>query len=246
MGGRPVSALNLVAWSIADLGSDMLGEVLRGGHDVISAAGAVIVGGHTIDDPEPKYGLAVTGVIDPDAVITNAGGRAGDALVLTKPLGAGAVTTALKKGLADEDVLALAVEVMTELNATGSAAARAAGAHGMTDVTGFGLLGHLHELTLAGGLAAVVEADAVPVIAGVLELLADDRAIAGGSRNNRRYAEEFASFASGVDEVRRRLVTDAMTSGGLLVALDPDRAGDVPGVVVGWLVEGEPGTIHVV
>jgi selenide, water dikinase len=246
MGGRPVSALNLVAWSVEDLGAEMLGEVLRGGHDVVSAAGALIVGGHTIDDPEPKYGLAVTGVVDPAEVITNAGGRAGDALVMTKPLGAGAVTTALKKGLADEDVLALAVEVMTELNAAGSAAARAAGAHGMTDVTGFGLLGHLHELALAGGLAAVVEADAVPVIAGVLELLADDRAIAGGSRNNRRYAEEFASFDAGVHEVHRRLVTDAMTSGGLLVALDPARAGEVPGSVIGRLVEGEPGTIRVV
>jgi selenide,water dikinase len=246
MGGRPISALNLVAWSVEDLGADMLGEVLRGGHDVISAAGAVIVGGHTIDDPEPKYGLAVTGVIDPAEVITNAGGRAGDALVLTKPLGAGAVTTALKKGLASDNTLAAAVDVMTELNAAGADAARAAGAHAMTDVTGFGLLGHLHELSLAGGLAAVVEAGAVPVIAGVLELLGDDRSVAGGSRNNRRYAEEFASFDDAVDEVHRRLVTDAMTSGGLLVAVDPARAGDVPGPVVGRLVEGEPGTITVI
>jgi selenide,water dikinase len=246
MGGRPISALNLVAWSVEDLGSEMLGEVLRGGHDVVAAAGAVIVGGHTIDDPEPKYGLAVTGVVDPAEVITNAGGRAGDALVLTKPVGAGAVTTALKKGLASDDALTAAVEVMTELNAAGAEAARTAGAHAMTDVTGFGLLGHLHELALAGGVAAVVEADAVPVIAGALDLLADDRAVAGGSRNNRRYAEEFASFDAGVDEVHRRLVTDAMTSGGLLVAVDPARAGDVPGPVIGRLVAGKPGTITVV
>jgi selenide, water dikinase len=246
MGGRPVSALNLVAWSVEELGSEMLGEVLRGGHDVVTAAGASIVGGHTIDDPEPKYGLAVTGVVDPAEVITNAGGRAGDALVLTKPLGAGAVTTALKKGLADEEVLARAVEVMTELNEAGARAARAAGAHGMTDVTGFGLLGHLHELALASGVSAVVQAEAVPAIPGVLELLIDDRSIAGGSRNNRRYAGEFASFGAGVGEVRRRLVTDAMTSGGLLVALDPARAEEVPGSVIGRLVEGEPGTISVV
>jgi selenide,water dikinase len=246
MGGRPISALNLVAWSVADLGSDMLGDVLRGGHDVITAAGAVIVGGHTIDDPEPKYGLAVTGVVDPGGVITNAGGRAGDALVLTKPLGTGAVTTALKKGLADEDVLARAVEVMTELNAAGADAARAADAHGMTDVTGFGLLGHLHELALASGVAAVVEADAVPAIDGVLELLEDERALAGGSRNNRRYAEAFATFEDAVDEARRRLVTDAMTSGGLLVALDPERAHAVPGTVIGRLLDGDPGTIRVV
>jgi selenide,water dikinase len=172
MGGRPVSALNLVAWSVADLGAEMLGEVLRGGHDVVSAAGAAILGGHTIDDPEPKYGLAVTGVIDPAELMTNAGGRAGDALVLTKPVGAGAVTTSLKKGLAPEAVLERAVEVMTELNAEAARAAQAAGAHGMTDVTGFGLLGHLHELALASGLAAVVEAEAVPAIEGALELLA--------------------------------------------------------------------------
>jgi selenide, water dikinase len=246
MGGRPLSALNLVAWSVETLGSELLAEVLRGGHDAVSAAGASIVGGHTIDDPEPKYGLAVTGIVDPAEVITNAGGRAGDALVLTKPLGAGAVTTALKKGLAGERILALAVEVMTELNEAGARTAQAAGAHGMTDVTGFGLLGHLHELALASGVAAEVEAVAVPAIDGVVELLADDRALAGGSRNNRAYAEEFTTFTPDIEEVRRRLVTDAMTSGGLLVALDPARAGQVPGTVIGRLLEGEPGTIRVV
>ena len=245
MGGRPVSALNLVAWSVAELGSELLGEVLRGGADVAQDAGVAIVGGHTIDDPEPKYGMAVTGVVDPAEVITNARGRSGDALVLTKPVGAGAVTTSLKKGLASDEALAAAVEVMTTLNEEAAAAARAAGAHAMTDVTGFGLLGHLHELALASGLAAEVDASAVPAIPGALELLDDDRAVAGGSANNRRYAEEFASFDPSVDEVRRRLVTDAMTSGGLLVAVDPGRAGEVPGVVVGRLVDGEAGAIRV-
>jgi selenide,water dikinase len=245
MGGRPVSALNLVAWSVQDLGAEMLGEVLRGGYDVVTAAGAVIVGGHTIDDPEPKYGLAVIGVVDPADLTTNAGGRAGDALVLTKPVGAGAITTSLKKGLASEETLAAAVEVMTELNDAAAKAARGAGAHAVTDVTGFGLLGHLHELTLASGVAAVVEAAAVPAIDGALELLADERAVAGGSRNNRRYAEEFASFDDGVEEVLRRLVTDAMTSGGLLVAVDPARAHELPGAIIGRLIPGEPGTITV-
>ena len=245
MGGRPLSALNLVAWSVAELGAELLGEVLRGGYDVVSAAGATIVGGHTIDDPEPKYGLAVTGVIDPADLITNAGGQAGDALVLTKPVGAGAVTTALKKGLADEWTLARAVEVMTELNAAAAEAAQAVSAHAMTDVTGFGLLGHLHELTLASGVAAVIVATHVPAIEGARELLEDERAVAGGSRNNRRYAEEFASFDAGVDEVNRRLVTDAMTSGGLLVAVAPERAAELPGTVIGRLVDGEAGTIEV-
>jgi selenide, water dikinase len=245
MGGTPLSALNLVAWSVQDLGTEMLGEVLRGGADVARAAGAAIVGGHTIDDPEPKYGLAVTGVIHPDEVITNAAGRAGDALVLTKPVGAGAVTTSLKKGLVSDAVLAGAVDVMTELNAMAAKAARAADAHAMTDVTGFGLLGHLHELALASGVAAEVDAAAVPAIPGALELLEDDRAVAGGSRNNRRYAEEFATFDRGVDEVHQRLVTDAMTSGGLLVAVGPERASEVPGTVIGRLVEGEAGAIRV-
>jgi selenide,water dikinase len=246
MGGRPVSVLNLVAWSVESLGADMLGEVLRGGHDAVEAAGAVIVGGHTIDDPEPKYGLAVTGILDPAELITNATGRAGDALVLTKPVGAGAITTSLKKGFASDEALAAAVDVMTELNEAAARAAREAGAHAMTDVTGFGLLGHLHELSLASGVAAVVDAAAVPAIEGALELLADERAVAGGSRNNRRYAEGFASFDDGVDEVLRRLVTDAMTSGGLLVAVDPARADQLPGPVIGRLVAGQPGTITVV
>jgi len=245
MGGRPLSALNLVAWSVEQLGAEMLGEVLRGGADVAQAAGAAIVGGHTIDDPEPKYGLAVTGLVHPDDVITNSTGRAGDALVLTKPVGAGAVTTSLKKGLVSDEVLAGAVEVMTELNATAANAALAAGAHAMTDVTGFGLLGHLHELALASGVSAEVDATAVPAILGALELLEDDRAVAGGSRNNRRYAEEFAVFDPGVDEVHRRLMTDAMTSGGLLVAIDPRRAGEVPGTVIGRLVKRDAGTISV-
>jgi selenide,water dikinase len=245
MGGRPVSALNLVAWSVEELGAEPLMEVLRGGADVAQAAGVAILGGHTIADPEPKYGLAVTGVVHPDELISNASGRAGDALVLTKPLGAGAVSTALKKGFASPELVAAAVEVMCELNADAARAARSAGAHAMTDVTGFGLLGHLHELAVASGLSAEVDAAAVPAIDGVLELLADDRALAGGSRSNRRHAEDFACFDDDVDEVRRRLVCDAMTSGGLLVAVAPQRAAEVPGHAIGHLTDGETGAITV-
>src|SRR5215211_1520192 len=180
MGGVPVSALNLVAYPLETLGPEVLAEILRGGADAVAAAGASIVGGHSIDDPEPKYGLAVTGTVHPDAVLTNAGGAPGDTLVLTKPLGAGAVATAIKRGLAGDGLVARAVDVMTTLNARAAAAARAAGAHALTDVTGFGLLGHLHELAAASGVAAEVDASAVPAIEGVLELLADDRALAGG------------------------------------------------------------------
>src|SRR4051795_7088776 len=139
MGGEPLSALSLVAWPLEQLGAGMLEQVLRGAHDAGSAAGAAIVGGHSIDDPEPKYGLAVTGLVHPDEVLTNAGGVVGDRLVLTKALGAGAVATAAKRGLASADVIAAAVEVMCELNRDGALAARDAGAHALTDVTGFGL-----------------------------------------------------------------------------------------------------------
>ena len=168
MGGVPVSALNLVAYPLETLGPELLAEILRGGGDAVAAAGASIVGGHSIDDPEPKYGLAVTGTVHPDAILTNAGGRAGDALVLTKPLGAGTVATAIKRGLADDALVERAIEVMTTLNDRAAEHARAAGAHALTDVTGFGLLGHLHELAAASGLAAEIDAAAVPAIEGVL------------------------------------------------------------------------------
>src|SRR5436190_7831941 len=189
MGGRPVSVLNLVAYPLETLGPDILREILRGGADAAAAAGAAVVGGHSIDDPELKYGMAVTGVVDPRAVLTNAGGREGDALVLTKPLGAGAVATALKRRLATDALVARAIDVMTALNAAASEQARAAGAHALTDVTGFGLLGHAHELAEASGLAAEIEAAAVPAIDGVLELLEADGAVAGGSRRNRADAD---------------------------------------------------------
>jgi selenide,water dikinase len=245
MGGEPVSALNLVAYPLATLGGELLAEILRGGADAVAAAGASIVGGHSIDDPEPKYGLAVTGTVHPDRVLTNSGGRAGDALVLTKPLGAGAVATAIKRGLADGELVERAIEVMTTLNAAAAEQARAAGAHALTDVTGFGLLGHLHELAEASGLAAVLDAAAVPAIDGVLELLADERALAGGSKRNRADAEDWTTFLDDVPEPRRRLCCDAMTSGGLLAAVAPERASEIDGWVVGRLVEGAPGTISV-
>src|SRR5690349_3712817 len=199
MGGRPVSALNLVAYPPEALGPDVLREILRGGADAAGAAGAAIVGGHSIDDPEPKYGLAVTGVVDPRAVLTNAGGRPGDALVLTKPLGAGTVATALKRGLASAELVERAVRVMSTLNDVAGAQARAAGASALTDVTGFGLLGHVHELAAASGVAAEIDAAAIPAIEGVPALLADERALAGGSRRNRADAEGFTVWGS-VDE----------------------------------------------
>jgi selenide,water dikinase len=246
MGATPVGALNLVAFSLEQIGEEVLVEILRGGAHAAAEAEVAILGGHSIDDPEPKYGMAVTGVVHPDQVLTNAGGKAGDALVLTKPLGAGAVSTAVKRGL--DAPLAEAVAVMSTLNRDASRAAVQAGVNALTDVTGFGLLGHLHELAVASGLSAEIDAASVPAIDGVMALLEDggEGAIAGGSRRNRAYAEQFATFADGVPEARRWLVCDAMTSGGLLAAVPSGRADALPGVVIGRLLEGPAGTISVV
>jgi selenide, water dikinase len=246
MGATPVSALNLVAFSLEDLGVEVLRDILGGAAAVAEDAGVAILGGHSIEDAEPKFGMAVTGVVHPDELLTNAGGRPGDALVLTKPLGAGAVSTAVKRNISGAP-LQEAVAVMTTLNRDGAQAALAANAHALTDVTGFGLLGHLHELALASGLAAHLDAAAVPAIAGVLELLSDPEqgSVAGGTKRNRAHAEQFTTFEPGVPEERRWLVTDAMTSGGLLAAVSPEAADAIPGWVIGRLAEGAPGTIVV-
>ncbi|MFL5846293.1 MAG: selenide, water dikinase SelD [Solirubrobacteraceae bacterium] len=243
MGGEPVSALNLVAFPLERLGGEVLSAILRGAHDMVAAAGASTVGGHSIDDPEPKFGLSVMGVVHPDAVLRNATGRVGDGLVLTKPLGAGVIATGIKRGLVSEEVVAEGIAVMTTLNAAALADAREANASALTDVTGFGLLGHLHEMALASGCAAEVSAEALPAIDGVLDLLeAGADVVAGGTRRNRDYAETFTTFAADVAEPRCWLACDAMTSGGLLAAVP----GAMRGTAIGRLTAGEPGHITVV
>ncbi len=239
MGATPVSALNLVAFPLEALGAGVLAEILRGGAAAAAEAGCAVVGGHSIDDPEPKYGMAVTGIVHPDEVLTNAGGRPGDALILTKPLGAGTIATAIKRGLASDALIARGIDVMTTLNAAAAADARAAGARALTDVTGFGLLGHLHEMALASGCAAQVHASALPAMEGVLDLLRRGEAVAGGTRRNRADHERFTAVAADVPEELRWLASDAMTSGGLLAAVP----GEMPGWRIGRLVEGEPGAI---
>jgi selenide,water dikinase len=246
MGGRPITAMNVVAFPLERLGGEVLGAILRGGLDVVTGAGASVVGGHSIKDDEPKYGMAVTGIVDPRRMVTNAGGLAGDVLVLTKPLGVGAIVTAAKRGTAGPELVAAAVAVMVELNAAASQAALDAGVHAMTDVTGFGLLGHLHNVARESGLAAEVYAAAVPAIDGVEQLLQDEGAISGGSARNAEWAATFATIEADVPDWRARLIIDATTSGGLLAALPARAAGAIPGgTVVGRLVPGAPGTIHV-
>ena len=243
MGGTPVLALNLVAYSLDALGPEPLRAILRGGADACAAAGVSIAGGHSIDDPEPKYGLAVTGTVDPARLLRNSTAAAGHALYLSKPIGGGAVTTALKRGYG-EALLPDTVTVMTELNREASLAALAAGASACTDVTGFGLLGHLHELCLASGVEAELSAPAVPAIGGVLDLLAgDEPPVAGGTRRNRAWVEPHVSFAGDVPEELRWLLCDAMTSGGLLVAAPGGSSG--LGAQIGWVREGEAGRIAV-
>ncbi|MFL5780869.1 MAG: selenide, water dikinase SelD [Thermoleophilaceae bacterium] len=245
MGGRPLTALNLVAFPMDTLGREVLSEILRGGSDVATSAGVAIVGGHSIDDAEPKYGLAVTGTVHPDRVVRNSTARAGDALFLTKPVGGGVVSTALKRGAAPAATAAAALEAMTTLNRDAAAEAVAAGASAMTDVTGFGLLGHLHELCLGSGVAAEISAAAVPAIAGVLELLGSpEPPVAGGTRRNHDWVSPAVDWADDVEESRRWLLCDAMTSGGLLVAAAADSG--APGTPIGRLAEGEAGRISVV
>lgn len=256
MGAEPIMALNLVAWPREGLPLDLLAEVLRGGRDVARSAGAAVVGGHSIDDAEPKYGMAAVGIVHPERVIRNAGGRSGDALVLTKPLGTGVVSTALKRDAASGEVVDRAVEVMTTLNQAAAEVARTHGLTGGTDVTGFGLLGHLRELALASGCDAEVEASAVPVMAGV-EALVGAGMIAGGTKRNREFVEPSVDWGA-TDETGRWLLTDAQTSGGLLLCVPPDRldavvadlekAGTPAAAVIGRLLEpptAQPGHLRV-
>ena len=254
MGGRPLWCLNLVGWPRDKLPLDLLGEVLKGGAETAARAGAAIVGGHSIDDPEPKYGLVVVGEVHPDRITTNAGARAGDRLVLTKPIGTGIVATALKKGAAPADAVAAAVASMTALNDGAAEAAREAGVRAATDVSGFGLLGHLNEMLVASGVAAEIWAGAVPRLVGVRRL-AEAGHIAGGTRRNLQAARQTTEFDPALDEVERLILADAQTSGGLLLAVAADSAPalasslvsrkSLAAAIIGTVTAGAPGTIAV-
>jgi selenide, water dikinase len=225
MGGAPLLALNLVAWPREGLPFELLARVLDGGGDVVRAAGALVGGGHSIDDAEPKFGLAVVGTVDPARVFTNRHARADDVLVLTKPIGLGVISTALKRDAAPPELVADAIRVMTTLNASARDAALALDAdavHAATDVTGFGLLGHLREMLNASGLAADVDADAVPVIDGVRALLTDGM-VAGGTARNHAFVDDTVEW-NGLARDEQLLLADAQTSGGLLFGAEPEAA----------------------
>ncbi len=201
------------------LPNGLLDEVLAGGASIARDAGFVVVGGHTIDDPEPKYGMAVTGEVHPDRMLTNRGLRAGQDLVLTKPLGVGVVTTAIKVGTASDEHAAAAVESMTRLNDVACRVAVDAGATGCTDVTGFGLLGHLGRMSMESGIVAEVSFDSIPFLPGTFEL-ADGGAMPGGSRRNLAWASDLLD-AGTQPTTHQLLAADAQTSGGLVFGVDP-------------------------
>ncbi len=250
MGGRPIFALNIVAWPVDDLPLEMLGEVLRGGRDVAAAAGIPVVGGHSITDPEPKYGMVALGLVHPDRIARNSRVPAGATLILTKPLGLGMISTAIKQGRASADLTRAAVDVMTTLNREASEAMLEAGAEAATDVTGFGLLGHLHEMLLASGVAARIDAGAVPFIPGSVPL-AREGVAAGGTRRNLEFVDPHVDWGD-LDEPERLLLADAQTSGGLLIATThPDelvaaleRRGQ-DHAAIGVTLSGAPGRVTV-
>ncbi len=223
MGARPLFALNIAAFPAKKLPLEMLGEILRGGSDKAREAGVSIIGGHTISDPEPKYGMSVTAVIHPDKVVTNAGARVGDILVLTKPLGSGIITTAMKRDLVSQKTADTAVEVMCTLNKTAAEVMVGVGVNACTDITGFGFLGHLYEMVKSSGVGAQISMAKVPFIPETLDLIATGVA-PGGSYKNLQFLQDKLSPQKGISKDQLLMLADAQTPGGLLMAVSADRA----------------------
>jgi len=246
MGGEVLFALNIAAFP-PDLPVALLGEILRGGAEMVRSAGAAIAGGHTIQDKEPKYGLAVTGMVHPDRILTKGGARPGDRLVLTKPLGTGTITTAIKRGMVEPDHLDEAIASMMRLNRVASQAARANGVRAATDITGFGLIGHASEMTGAGGVRFRIRFDALPWLPGAWQY-GEEWVFAGGAHNNHAFYNSLVTYTRPVTDWQQMLLHDPQTSGGLLLALPNEREEsylrflaerDQPAWMIGDVVEGE-------
>ncbi len=223
MGARPLFALNIAAFPRDRLDEGLLSEIVRGGGEVAREAGIAVVGGHSVDDPEPKYGMCAIGEVHPERIVRNSGARPGDALVLTKPIGTGIISTAIKAGTAPADVVATAIRSMAMLNRSASEAMLAVGANAATDITGYGLLGHLRNMLRASAVGARVMASAVPILPGALEL-ARQGVAPGGTRRNRTDLADNVTGDDAIPEPVRTVLCDAQTSGGLLIALSADRA----------------------
>jgi len=254
MAGTPLAALSLVGFPSGALPPEVLAEILRGAAEKAREAGIAVVGGHTIQTEEPIFGLAVVGRVHPRAVITNAGALPGDFLILTKPLGLGIITTAAKRGEDSAGAIAEAIAVMTTLNRDPAEVVARAGAHALTDVTGFGLLGHLRNLAAASEVSALVWSDLVPILSAAREYVRKG-IVPGGTHANRRFLAGWVAYDPDITEFEQLLLCDAQTSGGLLAALPGDRAAEVvrelrsvgatSAAVIGSIEAGEPGRIHV-
>jgi selenide,water dikinase len=253
MGGIPVTALNVVCFP-SGTDPQILNAILRGGLTQCQLAGVTLLGGHTVDDPMIKFGLSVTGTVDPSAIWTNAGAKVGDVLILTKPLGVGVITTAIKEQVASEEAISAALNSMRTLNRAARDAAVSVGPNACTDVTGFGLVGHLYQMLRASGLTAEVEAGQVPLLPGALDLSREGVG-PGGTERNKNYFGGFVSVSPGVEEAVAELLFDPQTSGGLLLSVAGDKAEamlnamasqGVPASVIGKVTEPSAGYIHVV
>lgn len=222
MGGRPLTAMNIACFPLQTTPAEVLKEILRGGLDKVHEAGALLVGGHSVEDPELKYGLAVTGIVHPDRILTKGGAKKGDLLVLTKPLGTGIIATALKGRLASAEAEAAAIRMMSELNRAAAEALEGLEVHAVTDITGFGLLGHGLEMAQASKVELTIFASRVPVLSWAREY-ASMGLVPAGSHANRRFCEKHLSVDPRVSQVEVDLLSDAQTSGGLFIAIAPQH-----------------------
>lgn len=220
MGGKPITALNIVGFPISKLPKQMLADILRGASDKIAEAGATLVGGHSIDDNEPKFGMAVTGTIHPSRINANVGAKKGDKLVLTKPIGVGILTTSLKKDALTEEEISAVTHVMATLNKDASEVMQNYHVNACTDVTGFGLLGHASEMAIGSGVTLTLSTSHVPLLPRTKELAAAGN-IPGGTRSNHKWLQDRVTYGEDLDELDQLILCDAVTSGGLLMSVDP-------------------------
>lgn len=255
MGGKPVTALNIAGFSPDIVSIDIMTDIIKGAVDKTNEADCPIIGGHTIDDTELKFGLAVTGVVEKDAVITNAGAQPGDKLILTKPLGMGILTTALKAGKLETETVKKITDIMSQLNKTASGVMSHFDVHAATDVTGFGLLGHAYNMARASHVSMKLQADAVPCLPEAKIKLREGGYIPGGTMKNKQYLEKIVIFTETIDEAEQLIYYDAQTSGGLFIAVHPEQAEDLVqelrdrdvlyAQVVGTVIEKEKKSIQV-
>lgn len=253
MGGKPLTALNIVGFPIKKLDKSILTEILRGAGDKVAESGATLVGGHSIDDQEPKFGLACTGIIHPQKVRTNVGAKPGDRLILTKPIGVGIQTTAIKRDLMQEEEIERVTEVMATLNKVAAEVMQEFDVHACTDITGFGLLGHASEMAKGSEVGFIIHKEKVPVLPRTRKL-AEQGSIPGGTKANHKWLSECVTYADSIDEIEQWILCDAITSGGLLISISEDQASTfleqliqhgVEAAEIGYVIADHPCTIKV-